>query len=178
MRIHALVLALALGATTVPALAHDDAAMTSTATVREEILASYNDAADKILQLAEAIPAEKYTWRPAEGVRSISEAMMHVAGANFFFGRLLGFPPAEPQKDLEKETDKAKVVAKLKESIEHGRKALQQATDAELDRKRDMFGTMRSGRAVALILASHAHEHLGQLIAYARSVGVMPPWSS
>lgn len=177
MRIPALFLALALGAANVPAMAHDDAAVTSNAALREEILSSYNDAADKILQLAEAIPAEKYTWRPAEKVRSISEAMMHVAGANFFFGSRLGFPPAEPPKDLEKETDKAKVVAKLKESIEHARKALQQVSDAELERKRDLFG-MKSGRAVALILASHAHEHLGQLIAYARSINVTPPWSS
>lgn len=170
----ALVLTLALAATAVPARGEVPSA---NAALREEIVASFADAADKVVALAEAIPAEKYAWRPAEKVRSVSEVAMHVASANFYFSGLLGLPTDVATKDLEKETNKAKVVETLKKSVEHAKQAIRQASDAEWQRQRDFFGTTKSGQGVALLIASHAHEHLGQLIAYARSNKVTPPWS-
>lgn len=169
-------LALVLGLVAAAALAQGPSPSPSAA-LREEIVASFDDAGGKIVALAEAIPAEKYGWRPAEKVRSVSEAAMHVASANFYFSRLLGVPSDFPTKDLEKETDKAKVLDALKKSVEQAKQAIRQASDAEWERQRDLFGSQRSGRAIALLLAAHEHEHLGQLIAYARSNGVAPPWS-
>jgi hypothetical protein len=81
-------------------------------------LSDRKDSEDKLVALAGAIPSEKYSWRPAKGVRSVSEAYMHVAGTNYFVGGPIGF-----------------------------------------------------------FLANHTHEHLGQLIAYARNNGIVPPWS-
>jgi uncharacterized damage-inducible protein DinB len=148
------------------------------AALRGELIVSLSEAADKIASLAEAIPAERYAWRPAEKVRSVSEVVMHVAGGSLFFSRVLGFPSEVAARDFEKETDKAKILATFKSSVEHAKKALQQISDAELERQRDALGGMRSGRAIAIQMVSHTHEHLGQLIAYARSLGIAPPWSS
>src|SRR5436305_9064865 len=60
---------------------------------RSEVMAEVMVQEDKFLRLANAIPAEKYTWRPAEGVRSVAEVFMHVATANYNLYKLVGTPP-------------------------------------------------------------------------------------
>jgi len=155
------------------------AAQQAPAGVRGEILAQFNEAADKLVQLAEAIPQDKFTWRPATGVRSVSEVFLHVAGSNDYVLTAVGIPStAQGENDLEHSTtDKAQVVAKLKESIAHVRAAVQAMPDTDLNKATKLFGMDMSYRGVCLLLQSHVHEHLGQMIAYARSNGVVPPWS-
>lgn len=146
--------------------------------LRQSFLHDWDNLSKKLVDLAEAIPAEKYTWRPAEGVRSVSEVFGHVAGANFIIPRALGIEPPEGlSRDMEKETDKAKVVATLKQSLDHVRLAVASLPDAKLDAEVDLFGQKARGRDVLLLLLGHNHEHLGQSIAYARMNGVVPPWS-
>jgi uncharacterized damage-inducible protein DinB len=132
-----------------------------------------------VVQLAEAIPADKFGWRPAEGVRSVSEVVMHVAAANYALAASLGVaPPAGADlENLEKVTDRDQVLSTLKTSIDHAKQAFKAAEGTDFNRTVNAFGfEMPAARAV-VILAAHSHEHLGQLIAYARSNGVTPPWS-
>lgn len=138
----------------------------------------FDRAAEKLTALAEAIPAEDYDWRPAEGVRSVSETFMHVAQANFYLASALGAEtPEDMPENLEAVTDKEKVTAWLGKSMKHARKGLEMAGDADMGAEKELFGhTMTVGDA-AFILLTHNHEHLGQAIAYARSNGVVPPWS-
>lgn len=166
-------LALAVGASPL-------SAQQGPAGVRGDMLAQLDDAANKLAQLAEAIPQEKYAWRPAEGVRSMSQVFVHVASANFFFPTMVGVQPgSRPPRDAEQTiTDKAQVVDWLKRSFDHARSAIRGVSDADLDKPVDMFGQKTTGRGVLLTMVSHAHEHLGQAIAYARSNGVVPPWSA
>jgi uncharacterized damage-inducible protein DinB len=147
--------------------------------VSGEILAQFDDAMSKVLQLAEAIPQEKYSWRPAAGVRSVSQVLMHVSGANYY---ILGFAGVKAPTDLPANaentvTDKAQVIAQLRRSAEHVRAALRTLPDADLEKAATMFGQTTTNRNVFFTTATHAHEHLGQLIAYARSNAIVPPWS-
>jgi uncharacterized damage-inducible protein DinB len=147
---------------------------------RSEVLAEVMIQEDKFVRLAEAIPAEKYTWRPAPDVRSIAEVFLHVAAANFNVYKLVGTPPPAgiDIKSLEKSTtDKTKVIATLKDSFAHARKAITTMSDADLDKSLDWFGGKNTERGVLLFLTRHAAEHLGQSIAYARFIGVVPPWT-
>ncbi len=145
---------------------------------RAEFLAGLAEVEEKLAGLAEAVPAEKYTWRPAEGVRSVSEVYMHVAGGNYFIPRSFGAQPPEGiGRDLETVTDKAKVVETLRQSIAHVRRAVLATPDSDLDREVDLFGGKSTVRGAMSLLANHMHEHLGQSIAYARMLGVTPPWS-
>ena len=155
------------------------AAQQAPAGVRGEILAQFNDAAGKLEQLADAIPQDKFTWRPAEGVRSVSEVFLHVAGSNLYLLTSVGVPSTmQGEYDLEHSTtDKAQVIAKLKEANTAVRAAIQAMPDADLDKATKLFGMDMTYRGVAIALESHVHEHLGQMIAYARSNGVVPPWS-
>jgi uncharacterized damage-inducible protein DinB len=147
---------------------------------RSEVLAEVMIQEDKFTRLAEAIPAEKYTWRPAPDVRSFAEVFLHVSAANFNLYKLVGTPPPAglDLKNLEKSTtDKAKVMATLKDSFAHARKAITAMPDADLDKSMDWFGGKNTQRGILLFIVRHAAEHLGQSIAYARVVGIVPPWT-
>jgi len=147
---------------------------------RSEVLSEVMVQQDKYLRLAEAIPADKYTWRPASDVRSVAEVFLHVSAANFNLYKLVGTqPPAGLDvKGLEKSTtDKAKVMATLKDSFDHARKAIAAMPDADLEKSMDWFGGKNTERGILLFVVRHGAEHLGQAIAYARSIGVVPPWT-
>lgn len=145
---------------------------------RAEFLRDLAEVQKKIVDLAEVTPAAKYGWRPARGVRSISEVYMHIAGGNYFLASFVGMKaPSYDTTTLEKITGKERVVAELKRSFEHLRTAALNAKDSDLEKSIKMFGndtTVRWGFVTAL---NHLHEHLGQSVAYARMNGIVPPWS-
>ena len=143
---------------------------------RAEFFANLDEVEEKILDLAESTPADKFTWRPAPDVRSVSEVYMHIAGGNYFLTTFLGVTPPKRTSDLEKTvTRKADVIAELKRSFEHLRAAARATEDLEKQVK--MFGSPSTHRGVMVTILSHLHEHLGQSIAYGRMNGVVPPWS-
>jgi uncharacterized damage-inducible protein DinB len=147
---------------------------------RSEVLAEVLIQQDKFSRLAEAIPAEKYSWRPAPEVRSLAEVFLHVSAANYNLYKLVGTPPPTTVelKGLEKSTtDKAKIIATLKDSFAHAKKAITAMPDADLDKSLDWFGGKNTQRGILLFILRHTAEHLGQSIAYARLVGIVPPWT-
>jgi uncharacterized damage-inducible protein DinB len=147
---------------------------------RSEIMAEVMIQEDKFTRLAEAIPAEKYTWRPAPEVRSFAEVFMHVSAANFNLYKLVGTPPPTgfDVKGFEKSTtDKVKVIRTLKESFAHAKKAIAAMSDADLEKSLDWFGGKNTQRGILLFIVRHASEHLGQSIAYARFAAITPPWT-
>ncbi len=148
--------------------------------LRADFLRQLDDVEKKVTGLAQAMPQEKYAWRPGEGVRSVSEVFVHIAGANYFFLSMAGIkPPAGVSRDMEKTvTDKAKVTEVLKASFAHARQGVSAMADADLEKPIKMFGRSSTTRELLFIMANHMHEHLGQSIAYARANGVVPPWSA
>ena len=147
---------------------------------RSEVLAEVMIQEDKFTRLAEAIPADKFAWRPTADVRSFAEVFLHVSAANYNVYKLVGTPPPAnvDVKNLEKSTtDKAKVIATLKDSFAHAKGAIKAMPDADLDKSIDWFGGKNTERGILLFIVRHAAEHLGQSIAYARFAGIVPPWT-
>lgn len=134
-----------------------------------------------VMQLAQAIPADKYSWSPQAGVRTVAQVYAHIISANYFFATKLGakLPEGVKMETLEKDLKtKDAIAAELKRSYEVAIAAIRNATDASLTGKVEMpFPGDYSGMSTILILLGHSNEHLGQLIAYARSNGIKPPWS-
>jgi len=147
---------------------------------RGDFLFQQNGVEREILGLAEAVPAEKYSWRPGEGVRSISEVFMHLAGANYLLPSFAGVKvPEGISRDMEKTvTQKAAVIDAIKKSFAHLRAAIEATPDADLDKPVKFFGMDSTVRGLYLVTANHEHEHLGQSIAYARMNGIVPPWTA
>jgi len=156
------------------------------ATFYTDFVADFERAGERLVLLAEAMPADTFSWAPAEGVRTVSEVFMHVAGVNIFLPAGLGAAPPEGMEQVENPmtvmqdleanvTAKDEVIDKLQASVDYAAAAVPTITDLETEV--DLFGFPGTKRAYLLILLTHAHEHLGQAIAYARSNGVVPPWS-
>lgn len=144
---------------------------------RSEVLSEVIVQGDKFVRLAEAIPSEKYSWRPGADVRSIGEVFLHIAGANNGLYKMVGAKPADIDLKAISSTDKTKVVAALKDSFAHARQAITAMPDADLDKSLDWFGGKNTQRGILLFITRHGAEHLGQSIAYARIVNVVPPWT-
>ncbi len=148
--------------------------------IRGEFLGEVAYYEQRFTQLAEAIPADKFSWRPAEGVRSIGEVYMHVVAANYGIANALGTPiPAgvDPKALLASAGDKAKVVQGLKDSFAHFRTAILAIKDSDLDKAQKMFGRQTTVHGAFIMITGHLGEHLGQSIAYARQIGIVPPWT-
>lgn len=131
-------------------------------------------------RLAEAMPAEKYSWRPGEGVRSVGEVYTHISAANYGVARALGTAsPAglDPKSIMAFSGDKPKVIQVLKDSFAHFRQAILALNDADADKPQKMFNRQTTLRGSFLMINRHFGEHLGQSIAYARINGVVPPWT-
>jgi uncharacterized damage-inducible protein DinB len=133
----------------------------------------------QLIALAEATPADKYSWRPAPGVRSTSEVYMHIAISNFYLLSVTGPKmPADLNVNMEKTiTSKADVIAWLKRSLEAVKTARAATTPKDLERKVKIADREATVDGMYLRIIIHANEHMGQLIAYARMTGVVPPWS-
>jgi uncharacterized damage-inducible protein DinB len=132
----------------------------------------------QLLALAEATPAEKFSWRPAPGVRSIGEVYMHIAIANFYLLSVTG--PKEPAVEVSMEktvTAKADVIDWLKRSLDAVATARAQLKPADYQRKVSIYGKVVTVDGMYLRIIVHANEHMGQSIAYARMNGIVPPWS-
>jgi hypothetical protein len=154
--------------------------------IRTRFLNDLDTLQSKIVALAEAFPAEKYAWRPAPGVRSVAEVLMHVASEYYVYtpmsyGAARSSVIPQGRGELPKfevsATAKADVIKHLKDSFAFTKQALNGIDAAQLGGTRKLFGGDRTIVETTLIMSGDLHEHLGQLIAYARMNGVTPPWS-
>jgi len=133
----------------------------------------------QLIALAEATPEKNFAWRPAPGVRSTSEVYMHIVIANFYLLSVTG-PKMPPELTLDSEkniTSKAEVISCLKRSLDAVRQAHQSESPSDLARKVKVQGRDSTVGDMYLRIIIHDNEHMGQLVAYARMTGVVPPWS-
>lgn len=133
----------------------------------------------RLTSLAEAIPADKYDWRPSEGVRSTGEHFVHMLTASYGIPSMMGAEmPSHINWEIEKTiTEKEEIVKHLKASFGDVEKFLKGYDPANFEKiVKAPFGEFTE-RTMILIINNHYHEHLGSLITHARAVGVTPPWS-
>jgi uncharacterized damage-inducible protein DinB len=135
----------------------------------------------QVIELANAIPADKYSWRPAPGVRSVSEVFMHIAVSNYWLLAQTGastYPKAlEPDNIDTTITSKPEVIDWLTKSFEAVKTARAKESSAALAKKVHIADREAPRDGIYLRILVHANEHMGQLVAYARVNGIVPPWS-
>jgi uncharacterized damage-inducible protein DinB len=135
----------------------------------------------KYVDLANSIPADKYSWRPEAGTRSVSELFLHVAAANYGIPTMM--TGTAPAPDFKREgfetsiTDKAKIIEQLNKSFAYAMAAVKRMSNADFAKAEKKLGPDANDGDVVYILVTHNHEHLGQSIAYARVNGITPPWT-
>lgn len=153
--------------------------------VRKQFMADLDTLQSKFLALAQAFPADKYSWRPAQGVRSVGEVFMHVASEYYVYAPLsygAARSPLIPRgqdsfKKFESMSTKEDVLKHLKEGFAYAKTSIDGLDAAQLTGPRKLFGGEHTIIETSFAMTDDLHEHLGQLIAYARMNGVTPPWS-
>lgn len=136
--------------------------------------------ASRVLSLAKEMPADKFSWRPEEGVSSVEEVYTHIARYNFYYPKNsfgISAPDDVDIENIETITGKEEVVAILERSIEHVKELVQEMPESKLQEETELYGRTVNGQAVLMQLITHMSEHVGQSIAYARVNGVVPPWN-
>ncbi len=149
--------------------------------VKAQVLADLETMESKFTDLAAAMEAGQYAWRPMEGVRSVSEVFMLIAAENYYIPAIWDADAANGAVTFEtmnSVTDKGAVIEHLKQAFAHCSKSIATLTDADLEKKIDFFGRERTVAEAILAMTGDMHEHLGQAIAYARTNHVVPPWSA
>ena len=157
-------------------------------TVMSDLIGDVSQVEKKFIDLAKAIPADKYDWRPGVGVRSIGEVVRHVASDNYLIPATMGHA-ADASTGIKgddyktagafekRQSTKEQSVADLEKSFANLKAAMQATTPAMLGSQVKLFGQPFTTQGAWILGTTHLHEHLGQLIAYARTNGVKPPWS-
>ena len=139
---------------------------------------------DKFLALAKAVPADKHGWRPMEKSRSFHQVFAHVAaegnlesamfGAKLPAGSVANFDAEEtrlnklPDDQLVEEMDKSRQLL----SATVGGLSLE-----KMNTSIPYYGQPTLPRIAMTYTLNDLHEHLGQLVAYARTNQIVPPWS-
>jgi uncharacterized damage-inducible protein DinB len=149
--------------------------------LRAELIQDMDAMAQKYLALLDVM-APHMDWRPADGVRSTRELFAHVAAGNFMIANLGGvaLPEGMTMEDVRAmggATDAEEIRDHLGHSFRHMAHGIAGVANETLDDPVTLFGRDTTRRGALLLLTTHAHEHLGQAIAYARVNGVTPPWS-
>lgn len=149
--------------------------------MKAQALADLGVVQKKMVDLVNAIPADKLTWRPTADSRSFSEVFLHVAGERY---QILGLGGAVPPADFngktyeKSTTDKAQIVAELNKTWDFAQKTVNGMSNADFAKLLPKLGPQANAGDVVYILVADAHEHLGQLVAYARENGIVPPWTA
>lgn len=165
---------------------------------RREVLTEIQFAEKQLMALAAAVPAEDYGWSPSEGARSFAAVLVHVAASNLLlldrtgakspdvtdlYGEIEGYPPLRlarmVRKNMELETAivaKAAVVDLLARSFAAVKLCWTTASEEELWATGNFLDELETVRRIYLRILAHSHEHMGQAIAYARTMGYRVPW--
>ena len=182
MKTWAVVAIVALSGAGLPAAAQTPTGLTG------DLITATTQLEEKVLGLAGAMSEAQYAWRPAEGVRSVGEVLMHIAADNYLLPTGLGisapaatkitatdFPALQAYE--KQKLSKTATIAEVRASFAHLKRAFAQIPESRLNETVKFFGQDFTVRALLILTTTHLHEHLGQMIAYARSNGVVPPWS-
>ena len=185
MRGAVLVGSIAVAAAAAPATAQDVPNRETAIAIRKQFLMDLDSLQSRFLALSDAFPADKYAWRPGPGVRSVGEVFMHVASEYYVYAPMAYGAPRSPViprgpdafKTFESKSTKADVQKHLKEGLAYAKQSIEALDPAAITGTKKLFGGDRTIIETTFGMTDDLHEHLGQLIAYARMNGVVPPWS-
>ncbi len=137
----------------------------------------WKQAKEYTVEFANAMPDEKYTFKPTPEVFSYAEQALHVIGSNFwFFSTLKGEKPPKPEDALKSEgKTKNDVIKLLEESHAYGDEVMNVLTD-EIAKEEVTTGQTKLAKwKIILFCVDHMTHHRGQMVVYLRLNGIKPP---
>lgn len=154
------------------------AAEAQTATLRAELLRDWQEMQSTLAKLADAMPADKYTYKPTMPQRDFGQQVMHIATANVNNLRFLGGATPAPTLDRNA-TSKAEAIKAMDASFAYGKALIEAQTDAsilEVVQTNQFLGPSTRARVLYFLLG-HSWDIYGQMVVYLRENGGTPPAS-
>jgi len=155
--------------------------LAQTPSLQANLLADWTSQKETLVKLADAMPEEKFRFKPTSPQRDYGEQVLHIAEANVVqMGRLKPGAPA-PTINM-KATSKPEILKSLRESFDYGTAALNEQTDqtllqaAETTRFDRFMGASTRARVVEFVMG-HTWDIYGQMVVYVRLNGITPPAS-
>ena len=132
---------------------------------------------NNLVGAAEAMPAEKYNYKPTDQQMTFGHLVLHIIGSNNHLCSTIGnIPEVKPEVPLKESDEKNKLVAGLKASFEFCSTALDKVDDSKLGEEIELFGGRKGPRAFALIaLTNDWADHYSSAAMYLRLNGILPP---
>lgn len=141
----------------------------------EEFAPDWETAKAYTLEVANAMPPEKYDFKPTPDMRPFGEGLLHIAGS--FYGFMAGVRGEPAQVEPPQEATKENVVAFLTAACDHVAQTLATLEEARAQEKVTLFGGRLEmpGWKVFHFLRDHTTHHRAYLLPYLRLCGVQPP---
>jgi uncharacterized damage-inducible protein DinB len=152
--------------------------MAQTITIQTDLLKDWTNMKETMTKIGDAMPEDKFGYKPTPAQRTFGEQLLHVAGANVGLMKLLGGKTAAPAVD-DKATSKAAIMKALADSYDFGAAVIKEQTDqsiAEAVRGPNFMGTATRARLVWFAIG-HAWDEYGAMTVYLRLNGIVPPAS-
>lgn len=142
-------------------------------TLRDQLMPHWKKSQDYTLELARAMPAEHYTFKPVPEVWTFGQQLSHIAEGIFL---LVGAVRGERRQPIApRQLDKEAAIQRLTAAYDYGASALESLADADADRVVQSAGGQRSKRDIFLLVLDHCTHHRGQAVVYLRLKGIVPP---
>jgi len=141
----------------------------------EEYLKKWKNGAQYTIELAEAMPADKYDYRPTPEVRSFREQVVHIMNNMVWLSSSylskVSFKGDLKHKDLSKE----EILMLLRQASKFAENAVRNLDAKDLEVKVDFFAGPMTKRQILMLMNDHMTHHRGQIIVYARINDIKPP---
>jgi len=150
-----------------------------------DVLLPLIDLETRVMALARAIPADKYSWKPAESAKSVAQVLMRIADSTELMDSLVGdeIQASELESKLAEKAriappDKDAILTQLAANFAEVRKDMETARNGFLSDMTELFGQPTTRRGILTRLDTAIAEQLGQATAYAHANGVAIPWAA
>jgi uncharacterized damage-inducible protein DinB len=165
--------ALALAVAALPRLA---AAQGTANPVADALRSNEQRVAPNLIAAVEAVPADKYGYRPTPAQMSVAQIVVHLAEGNDYLCGTLAGVKAPDRAKVDSTDTKDKLVARLKETFQFCETALAKVDDSKLGEQLPFFGGRQVSRAtVIMVTVADWADHYSQMANYLRLNGLLPP---
>lgn len=128
-----------------------------------------------LVQMAEAMPEDKYDFKPSEREMSFKEQVFHIL-ANMEWLSITHFSKEKYNKnDFASTKTKAEVIAQINTSFDLAKSKIIQNKNIDLSKKVDFFAGPKSKLQILNLMQDHVTHHRGQLIVYLNLCLIQPP---
>lgn len=141
----------------------------------DAFLEKWENSKTYLLDIAKAMPEEKYDFRPTEREMSFGEQLLHIKGNIDWLSTSYFTDKKYDKKKVDAKYSKEEIISLLEKSFENTYEIIQNTNPESLNEKVDFFAGPKTRLQILNLLQDHVSHHRGQLIVYLNLNEIKPP---